>query len=107
LALVQAKIIPISDRHIPYSPELLLALKTEGSCAELDDSNDRMIAKNRHSQSTKIPYMLVVGSRELEDKTVSICLRNGGKMRSVSKEDLIKRVKQVASSKNLTALKLE
>ena len=75
LAPVQAMVIPISDRHADYATNVVDELKKAGIRAEVDLASGRMNAKIRNAQLQKIPYMLVVGEREMESKTVSLRLR--------------------------------
>jgi threonyl-tRNA synthetase len=75
LAPVQVEIIPIADRHNEYAYAVLERLKEAGLRAEVDDSDDRMNAKVRKAQLQKIPYMLVLGDREVEAGAVSVRLR--------------------------------
>ncbi len=75
LAPVQAMVIPISDRHADYARNVVDKLKKAGIRAEVDLASGRMNAKIRNAQLQKIPYMLVVGEREMESKTVSLRLR--------------------------------
>jgi threonyl-tRNA synthetase len=72
---VQARLIPISDRHNDYAYQLRDELREVGLRVEVDDSAERMQAKIRQAQLEKIPYMLVVGDREVADGTVSLRLR--------------------------------
>ena len=74
---VQAKIIPIADRHVDFAYEVAQQLKTNGIRVEVDDSNDRMNAKIRDAQLLKIPYMLVIGDKEVEAGQVALRMRNG------------------------------
>jgi threonyl-tRNA synthetase len=76
LAPVQAVIIPIADRHLSYAQEVAQELKSNGLRVEVDDRNERMNAKIRDAQNQRIPYMLVVGDREVEQKGVSVRLRS-------------------------------
>ncbi len=75
LAPVQARLIPIADRHNDYAYKLRDELKEAGLRVEVDDSAERMQAKIRQAQLEKIPYMLVVGDREAAEGTVSLRLR--------------------------------
>jgi len=75
LAPVQAMVIPISDRHADYATNVVDELKKAGIRAGVDLSSGRMNAKIRNAQLQKIPYMLVVGEREMESKTVALRLR--------------------------------
>jgi len=75
LSPVQARLIPIADRHNDYAYQVRDQLKEAGLRVEVDDSNDRMRAKIRQAQLEKIPYMLVIGDREVAEGTVSLRLR--------------------------------
>ena len=77
LAPVQAMIIPIADRHIPYAAEVAARLKAAGLRVEVDERGERMNAKIRDAQNQKIPYMLVVGDKEAQDGAVALRLRSG------------------------------
>src|SRR5437764_4716310 len=70
LAPVQAMIIPIADRHNEYANKVLATLKAAGVRAEVDARSERMNAKVRDAQLQKIPYMLVVGDKEVAGNTV-------------------------------------
>jgi threonyl-tRNA synthetase len=76
LAPVQAMIIPIADRHMDYARRVLTQLRAAGLRAEIDAGTDRMNAKIRNAQLQKIPYMLVVGDKELEAGAVAVRLRS-------------------------------
>jgi len=78
LAPVQAVVIPISDRHLAYAGAVLDELKAGGLRVELDERQEKIGYKIREAQLQKIPYMLVVGDREVEEKTVSVRTRAGG-----------------------------
>ena len=75
LAPVQAALIPIADRHVEYARQVAARLKAAGLRAEVDDSSDRMGNKIRKAQEQKVPYMLVVGDKEIEAGTVAVRLR--------------------------------
>ena len=75
LAPVQARLIPIADRHNDYAYQVRDQLKEAGLRVEVDDSNERMRAKIRQAQLEKIPYMLVIGDREVAEGAVSLRLR--------------------------------
>jgi threonyl-tRNA synthetase len=75
LAPVQVMVIPISDRHADYATNVVDELKKAGIRAEVDLSSGRMNSKIRNAQLQKIPYMLVIGEREMESKTASLRLR--------------------------------
>ncbi|MBN2186715.1 MAG: threonine--tRNA ligase, partial [Dehalococcoidia bacterium] len=77
LAPIQAIVIPIADRHIDYAHEVESALKKEGIRLKVDDRSERMNLKIREAQLEKIPYILIVGDRELASSNVSLRLRGG------------------------------
>jgi threonyl-tRNA synthetase len=76
LAPVQVKMIPIVDDHVPYAESVAEELRAAGLRVEVDDSSDRMGAKIRNAQMEKVPYMLIVGGREIENEEVNLRLRN-------------------------------
>jgi threonyl-tRNA synthetase len=75
LAPVQALLIPIADRHNEYAWQVRQRLREAGLRVEVDDRSERMSAKIRDAQLQKIPYMLVVGDREVAEGTVAVRLR--------------------------------
>lgn len=77
LSPVQAIIIPIADRHIDYAHQTGNELKGEGIRTEIDDRSERMNLKIREAQLQKIPYMLIVGDKEVASSGVSLRLRSG------------------------------
>jgi threonyl-tRNA synthetase len=77
LAPVQAVLVPIADRHLPYAQAVVQKLREAGMRAEVDERSERMNAKIRDAQKQKIPYMLVVGDREVENEQVALRLRSG------------------------------
>lgn len=93
LAPTQAVIIPIADRHLDYAFQVAERLRAEGLRVEVDQRSERMNAKIRDAQNMKIPYMLVVGDREVENGQVSLRLRSGENPGPVSLEELIERAK--------------
>jgi threonyl-tRNA synthetase len=78
LAPVQAIVLPISDRHLPYAASVRDELKSAGLRADLDERQEKIGYKIREAQLQKIPYMLVVGDREAAEGTVSVRTRSGG-----------------------------
>ena len=92
LSPVQAMVIPIADRHNEYAGQLRKQLEGAHIRAAVDDGNDRMNAKIRSAQVQKIPYMLVVGDREVESGGASVRLRSGENLRAMSVEDTVARI---------------
>ncbi|MGD2162119.1 MAG: threonine--tRNA ligase [Anaerolineales bacterium] len=93
LAPIQARLIPIADRHIPYAEEVVAQLSEAGIRAEVDSSGDRMNAKIRDAQLQKIPYMLIVGDREVEGESVSVRLRSEEDLGSMSVASVLDRMR--------------
>ncbi|MCZ6891572.1 MAG: His/Gly/Thr/Pro-type tRNA ligase C-terminal domain-containing protein, partial [Chloroflexi bacterium] len=77
LAPVQAVVIPITDRHLEYASQVQSRLASRGLRVETDARNERMNAKVRQAQLQKVPYMLIVGDREVEQEAVAVRLRSG------------------------------
>ncbi|MGB6422988.1 MAG: threonine--tRNA ligase [Anaerolineales bacterium] len=98
LAPVQAVIIPIADRHMEYAHSLASQLKVAKLRVQVDDRGERMNAKIRDAQMQKIPYMLVIGDREVEAGSVAVRLRSGENLGAIAVDDLIARVNE--DSKN-------
>jgi threonyl-tRNA synthetase len=77
LSPVQAMIIPIADRHLEYAKKVEAELKADGLRVQIDARSERMNSKIREAQMQKIPYMLVIGDKEVAAEGVSIRLRSG------------------------------
>jgi threonyl-tRNA synthetase len=78
LAPIQAIVLPIADRHLPYAAAVRDQLKRAGLRVDLDERQEKIGYKIREAQLQKVPYMLVVGDREAETGTVSVRERSGG-----------------------------
>jgi threonyl-tRNA synthetase len=75
LSPVQAMVIPITDRHVAYAQQVAAELRAAGLRVEVDDGNERMNKKIRNAQLQKIPYMLVLGDKEMEAGAVAVRTR--------------------------------
>jgi threonyl-tRNA synthetase len=93
LAPVQATVVPIADRHVDYGHEVLGELRAAGFRAEIDARSERMNAKIRAAQLQKIPYMLVVGDREEDTKSVAVRTRAGEDLGSMPVFQFIDRLR--------------
>ena len=100
LAPVQAVIIPIADRHIEYGVSVLNELKRNQIRADLDDRSERMNAKIRLAQTQKIPYMLVLGDKELDVRSVAIRLRDGTDLGAVDLDEAVNLIRVAIDSKS-------
>lgn len=94
LAPVQAVLIPIADRHLEYIQDVAEKLKAAGLRIEIDDRGERMNAKIRDAQKQKVPYMLVVGDKEVENGQVALRLRSGENPGPVGLSDFLHRAQQ-------------
>ena len=88
LAPIQARLIPIADRHLPYAREVVARLRRDGLRADVDDGNERMNAKIRTGQLEKIPYLLIVGDKEIAANAVAVRRRGGQDLGLVPAEQL-------------------
>jgi threonyl-tRNA synthetase len=85
----QVRVIPISDSHNEYASQLLSQLQDAGIRAEADLESDRMNAKIRKAQLMKVPYMLVVGDKEMEQGVVSLRKRDGSQLNNLPVAEFI------------------
>ena len=92
VAPVQAVVIPIADRHVEAARELAGVLSGRGLRVEVDDSSNRMQYKIRTAQEQKVPYMIVLGDREIEARTASPRTRAGEQQPAESWESLAERL---------------
>lgn len=91
LAPVQVKVLSVSEKHADYAQEVLNTLTAAGIRTELDNSNETLGKKIRAGKTEKIPYLLIVGDKEVEAKTVSVESRDHGKLDITSLSDFISR----------------
>jgi threonyl-tRNA synthetase len=91
LAPVQATILPIADRHLPYAAGVRSRLAAAGLRVTLDDRQEKIGYKIREAQLQKVPYMLVVGDREATDGTVAVRTRAGGDQGALAVDEFVVR----------------
>ena len=99
LAPVQAVVIPIADRHVEYAQELKARLVASNVRVDVDDGNDRMNAKIRNAQLQKVPYMLVIGDREIEAGAAAVRLRSGDDLGAVQVDEIVARITDEVEAK--------
>ncbi|MFZ5625816.1 MAG: threonine--tRNA ligase [Bacillota bacterium] len=92
LAPVQVKLLTVTDRARDYAVKLYQQLQGAGIRVELDDRNEKIGYKIREAQLEKVPYMLVLGDREVEAGTVAVRRRGQGDLGSMTPEELQERV---------------
>ncbi len=92
LAPVQVKILPVSEKFADYAKEVSDSLKAAGIRVETDDRNEKLGYKIRSAQMEKVPYMLIVGEKEVEEKAVSVRKRDEGDIGSMKVEEFTAKV---------------
>ena len=98
LAPTQVKVLPISDNQLDYAKGVVAKLKAAGMRVELDDRNEKIGYKIREAQLEKVPYMLVVGDKEVEAGAVAVRSRKNGDMGAMPADEFIaKLVLEVAN----------
>jgi threonyl-tRNA synthetase len=103
LAPLQAVVIPIADRHIDAAREFATVLKGRGLRVEVDDSSNRMQYKIRAAQEQKVPYMVVLGDREIEARTASPRTRAGEQQPAESWDQLADRLAAESRERRVTS----
>ena len=89
LAPVQARVITVTDRHAAFAAEVAASLGKPDFRVEVDDRNEKVGYKIREGQLEKIPYMLVVGDKEMEARSVSVRKRGQGDLGQIPVEDFV------------------
>jgi threonyl-tRNA synthetase len=92
LAPVQAAVLPLADRHVDYAREVQKALYDAGLRAEVDDRTESVGRKIREAELRKIPYMLVVGDREAEQRAVALRRHREGDLGTVALDEAVERL---------------
>ena len=94
LAPVQIRILPIADKHKAYSQKLLKQLEELDLRVELDDREEKIGYKIREAQLQKVPYMLIIGDKEVEANTVGVRSRKDGDIGQMSVEDFVQKIQE-------------
>jgi threonyl-tRNA synthetase len=100
LSPVQAVVLPIADRHNDYAAGVHRELADAGIRVELDDRSERINAKIRDAQLQKVPYMLVVGDKEVEAQAAAVRLRSGENLGAIAIRDIVDRIKQETETRS-------
>ena len=98
LSPVQVRVLPIGEAHLEYSREIFEALKNENIRVELDESNETLGKKIRNGKTEKIPYLVVLGDKEKESKTLTAEGRTE-KLENISLEKFMARLKEEIKNK--------
>jgi threonyl-tRNA synthetase len=98
----QVRVIPVTSAHNEYAAQIEKRLAEAGARAAADQGSDRMNNKIRQAQGMKVPYMLIVGDREVEEKTVSLRRRDGGRQNGMPVEEFVSLVTERIASRAKT-----
>ncbi len=93
LSPVQVKILPISDKFMAYAEETLHKLRSEGIRVEIDDRSEKIGKKIRDTELARVPYMLIIGEKEVEQQEVSVRRQGAGDKGAVPIQDFISDIK--------------
>ena len=99
LAPVQVKFLPVADRHQDYCREVMKKLQMAGVRCELDDRSEKIGFKIRSAQLEKIPYMILVGDKDIEAGTISVRSRKNGDEGATSIDEFVARITEEINSK--------
>ena len=99
LAPVQVKLLPIADRHLDYIYEVKKALEAKGIRCEVDDRNEKIGYKIREAQVNKVPYMVIVGDKDVEAGTVAIRSRKDGDLGAMTSAEFVDFMVEKVTSK--------
>jgi threonyl-tRNA synthetase len=101
LSPVQVNIIPISENHLEYSDKVKQQLNQNGFRAKIDSRQDTMQSKIRDAQLHKVPYMFILGDKEIENNTVSLRLRNNENVGAVNTNAALEKILKINNERSL------
>jgi len=101
LAPVQVKLMSIVEKHNEYANKVRDMLEEQGIRVELDDRNEKIGYKIREAQLQKVPYMLILGDKEVEENKVGVRERKAGDLGQMSIDDFMSRIKDEIESKKI------
>ena len=99
LSPVQVKVLPITDKNLDYASEIVDKLRVSGLRVEFDDRNETLQAKIRDAQLEKVPYMIIVGSKEQETSKISLRLRDGQDLGQIDPDKFVTEIKKTITSR--------
>ena len=100
MAPVQVKILPISEKHVEYANQLAKQMRHDYVRVEVDDRSEKIGYKIRQAQMEKVPYMLVVGDKEMEDNSVNVRKHGGDELGTVSFDEFFNSIKIEIKERN-------
>lgn len=99
LAPVQVKVLPISDKYMEYAAKVKNILFEKGIRVEIDDRAEKIGYKIREAQLQKVPYMLVLGEKEMNENTIAVRSRNEGDLGAMNLDDFIQKLAEEIQEK--------
>lgn len=100
MAPVQVKVLPISEKHVEYANQLAKQMRHDYVRVEVDDRNEKIGYKIRQAQMEKVPYMLVVGDKEMEDNSVNVRKHGGDELGTVPFDEFFNSIKNEIKERN-------
>jgi threonyl-tRNA synthetase len=92
LAPVQVKVIPIGEAHQDYAAKIFAALKEKNLRVELEDAGESLGKRIRQAKLEKVPYLIIVGDKEVSEQKLTVEARDEGKLEGVTLENLIQKL---------------
>ena len=92
LAPLQVKILPIADSHVEYAKKIKEELMLNGIRAKLDDRNEKIGYKIREAQLEKVPYMLIIGNKEVENNQVGVRSHKDGDIGAMNTKEFVEKI---------------
>ncbi len=99
LSPVQVKVLPITEKQLAYAQEIFEKIKAENIRVEIDERNETLSAKIRDAQNEKVPYMLIIGDKEVRNNNVSERKRSGKDLGTIKIEEFIEKIKKEIEEK--------
>ncbi|MCB8604702.1 threonine--tRNA ligase [Veillonella sp. AF42-16] len=100
MAPVQVKVLPISEKHVEYANQLAKQMRHDYVRVEVDDRNEKIGYKIRQAQMEKVPYMLVVGDKEMEDNSVNVRKHGDDELGTVPFDEFFNSIKIEIKERN-------
>ena len=107
IAPIQARVLPISDKHIEYAHRVVERLQKSNIRVDMDDRAQKINYKIREAQIQKIPYMLIIGNREMEVDSVAVRMRSGTDLGPVKVEEFVMKVLKEIKEKSSKSIFVE
>jgi threonyl-tRNA synthetase len=94
LAPVQVMVLDIADRHADYASQIMRELEQQGFRVKIDLRNEKIGFKIREHSMQRVPYLVIIGDKELEDQTITVRTQKGEDLGSLAISEFTKRLKQ-------------